>query len=126
MYDRGRAQHRLLRSMTVRSMTRHLFLGLLWLLPLVLNPLAAVADPLDLVAPEAVVQARSGILDDTSLWNIRGRGAEGPKISATSDVAVILWDELKQWRQQGQQGTSYSQTVGSGNVQTNSLVTNRN
>lgn len=112
--------------MTLRSMTRHLFPGLLWLLPLVLNPLAAVADPLELVAPEAVVQAGSGILDDTSLSNIRGRGAEGPEISATSDVAVILWDELNQWRQQGQQGTSYSQTVGSGNIQTNSLFTNRN
>ncbi len=107
-------------------MTRHLFLGLLWLLPLVLNPLAAVADPLELVAPEAVVQAGSEILDDTSLLNIRGMGAEGPEISATTDVAVILWDEGKQWRQGQQQGTSYSQTVGSGNLQTNSLVASGN
>lgn len=122
MCDRERAQHRLLRSMTLRSMTRHLFLGLLWLLPFVLNPLAAVADPLELVAPGAVVQAGSEILDDTSLLNIRGMGMEGPEISATTDVAVILWDEGKHWRQGQQQGTSYSQTVGSGNLQTNSLV----
>ena len=126
MYDRERAQHRLLRSMTLRSMTRRLLLGLLWLLPLVLNPLAAVADPLDLVAPGAVVQAGNEILDDTSLLNIRGMGAESPEISATTDVAVILWDEGKQWRQGQQQGTRYSQIVGSGNLQTNSLVASGN
>ena len=109
-----------------RRTTRRVLACLVWHLPIAFAPTTAVADPLEHVmlaaALPAEIPANSQVLDDDSLSGIRGRGADGTDLSAPSDVAVILWDELGGRQRQGQQGTSYSQRSGTRNVQSNTMT----
>ncbi len=90
-------------------------------------PATAAADPLDKVLAPAALGHGQVVLDEGTLSDIRGRGAEGPDITVgdVGDVAVILWDELKRPGQQGRSGTSYSQTSGRNNAQTSTLTLTR-
>ena len=101
-------------------------LGGIWAVAVVLAPTVALAtDPLQLILQETAVHEGQAILDDETLSGIRGRGAEGPEISASGagEFAVILWDELNQRHAQGPQGSGSSQSTGQGIVQSTSLVT---
>ena len=71
------------------------------------------SDPADFVAALP--------LDDGELAKFRGKNAsrQGQGADSRSDVAVILWDEGKNGTQSGK----HTQTLGMGNVQSNSLNT---
>ena len=85
-----------------------------------------MADPLKMVLPATALQDGQVVTDADVLSDIRGRGAEGPDVmSAGTDHAVVLWDELERPTRNGQTGSVYSHSAGNQNMQATSLSATR-
>jgi hypothetical protein len=81
----------------------------------------ASADTINLISDGAGLQ----VLDDESLADIRGKGAEGADVTAPDQVAVILWDELGTGRPSGQKGGGQVASANATSVQSFSHTATR-
>lgn len=90
-------------------------------------PQPALADPLPRILDGGGDDALANVLADEELAGMRGRGLEEGDLLAVGvgPIAVILWDELTETQQGKLQGPQISHSIGIGNGQSNSLVTNQ-
>lgn len=79
---------------------------------------AVAADAPQMLFVNHAPDTRLDELDDAQLKGIRGRHATGLKLDSHSDIAVILWDEVKS----GSSRTQLQQVSGNNNLQSNSVT----